>query len=95
VILIKNIYTLWGRKRFLLPVTYFLTNLVYLFTLRVTGMTRKNTMEEDRDMQPEKRDCNASPTLYLNICLCGRQTDLSVVDVRVGVQTLFGSIDRY
>jgi len=23
VILIKNIYTLWGRKRFLRPVTYF------------------------------------------------------------------------
>jgi len=21
-------------------------------------------MEEDRDMQPEKRDCNASPTLF-------------------------------
>jgi len=29
VILIKNMYTLWGRKRFLLPVTYFPTNLVY------------------------------------------------------------------
>jgi len=28
VILFKNIYTLWGRKRFLLPVTYFPTNLV-------------------------------------------------------------------
>jgi len=39
VILIKNIYTLWGRKRFLLPVTYFPTNLVYPFTLRVTGIT--------------------------------------------------------
>jgi len=38
VILIKNIYTLWGRKRFLMPVTYFLTNLVYPFTLRVTGI---------------------------------------------------------
>jgi len=38
VILIKNIYTLWGRKRFLLPVTYFPTNLVYHFTLRVTGI---------------------------------------------------------
>jgi len=36
VILIKNIYTLWGRKRFLLPVP---TNLVYPFTLRVTGIT--------------------------------------------------------
>jgi len=38
MILIKNIYTLWGRKRFLLPVTYFPTNLVYPFTLRVTGI---------------------------------------------------------
>jgi len=38
VILIKNIYTLWGRKRFLLPVTYFPMNLVYPFTLRVTGI---------------------------------------------------------
>jgi len=37
-ILIKNIYTLWGRIRFLLPVTYFPTNLVYPFTLRVTGI---------------------------------------------------------
>jgi len=27
--LIKNIYTLWGRKRFLLPVTYLTTNIVY------------------------------------------------------------------
>jgi len=38
VILINNIYTLWGRKRFLLPVTYLPTNLVYPFTLRVTGI---------------------------------------------------------
>jgi len=30
--------TSWGRKRYFLPVTYFLTNLVYPFTLRVTGM---------------------------------------------------------
>jgi len=48
VILIKNIYTLWGRKCFLLPVTYFPTNLVYPFTLRVTGITtlhkKNNTM---------------------------------------------------
>jgi len=35
VILIGNIYTLWGRKRFLLPVIYFPTNLVYPFTIRV------------------------------------------------------------
>jgi len=38
VILIKTIYTLWGRKSFLLPVTYFPTNLVHPFTLRVTGI---------------------------------------------------------
>jgi len=38
VILIKNIYTLWGRKRFLLPATYFPKNLVYPFTLRVMGI---------------------------------------------------------
>jgi len=35
VVQIKYIYTLWGRKLFLLPVTYFMTNLVYPFTLRV------------------------------------------------------------
>jgi len=54
VILIKNIrvYTLWGRKRFLLYVTYFPTNLVYPFTLRVTGITtRKNAIVEYRDYQ--------------------------------------------
>jgi len=38
VILIKNLYTLWGRKRFLRPVTYLPTNLVYPFTLQVTGI---------------------------------------------------------
>jgi len=43
VILIKNIYTLWGRERFLLPLTYFPTNLVYPFTLRVTGINTFNT----------------------------------------------------
>jgi len=30
-----NIYTLWGRNRFFLPVTYFPKNLVYPFNLRV------------------------------------------------------------
>jgi len=34
VTLIKNIYTLWGRKRFILPVTYFPANLVYLYSMR-------------------------------------------------------------
>jgi len=46
VILIKNIYTLWGRKRFLLPVTYFPTNLVYnlikLFNLKLTSLHPKS-----------------------------------------------------
>jgi len=40
ILVIKNIYTLWGRKRFLLPVTYFPTNTVYPFSLRLTGMTK-------------------------------------------------------
>jgi len=43
VILIRNIYTLWGRKRFLLPFTYFPTNLVYPFTIRVTGIIKPIT----------------------------------------------------
>jgi len=51
VIPIKNIYTLWGRERFLLPVTYFPTNLVYPFTLRVTGIKRKNAIVEYLDYQ--------------------------------------------
>jgi len=38
VILIKNIYILWGRIRFLQPVTYLPPNIVYPFTLRVTGI---------------------------------------------------------
>jgi len=37
VIMIKNIYSLCGWKRFLLPVTYLPTSLVYPFTLGVTG----------------------------------------------------------
>jgi len=41
VILIKNIYTLWGRKRFHLPVTYFPTSLVYPFTLLTTVLAGK------------------------------------------------------
>jgi len=47
VILIKNIHTLWGRTRFLLPVTYFPTNLVYPFTLRVTGIKIQFTKAEN------------------------------------------------
>jgi len=39
VVLIKNIYNLWGRKHFFLPVTYFPMNIVYPFILRVTGIT--------------------------------------------------------
>jgi len=49
------------------------------------------------------RNLFAPPTLDLNMWLCGRKTDLSVIRVRVGVawalkwawQTYFGSIDRY
>jgi len=36
-----------------------------------------------------ERDCNAPPTRNLNIWLCGRQTDLSVVGVKVGLVNLF------
>jgi len=36
-------------------------------------------------MQAAKRDCNAPPTRDLNIWLCGRQINLSVMGVRVGV----------
>jgi len=49
VILIKNIYTLWGRKHFFLPVIYFPTNLVYPFTLRVTGIITMSTFETQND----------------------------------------------
>jgi len=42
LILIKNICTVLGQKRFLLPVKYFITNLVYSFTLRVMGITRED-----------------------------------------------------
>jgi len=44
-ILIKNIYTLRGRKRFFLPVTYFPTNELYPFTLRVTGLKTAETWD--------------------------------------------------
>jgi len=40
-------------------------------------------------MQAAKRDCNAPHTRYLNIWLCGRQTDLSFMGVRVGVANFF------
>jgi len=58
VILIKNIYTLWGRKRFLLPVTYFPTNLVYPFTLRVTGIIIKKVSVQAR-ISSEKTEVSA------------------------------------
>jgi len=47
VILIKNIYTLWGRKRFIVPVTYFATNLVYPFTSRVAGINSSKTRNKN------------------------------------------------
>lgn len=43
MILIKNIYTLYSRKRFLLRVTYISTNLEYPFTPRVTGIRSKKS----------------------------------------------------
>jgi len=38
VILIKNLYTVWGRNRFHLLITYFLTNIEYPFNVRGTGI---------------------------------------------------------
>jgi len=55
VILIKNMYTLWGRKRFLLPVTYFPTNLVYPFTLRVTGIKIEHILQMGADINVRKK----------------------------------------
>jgi len=40
-------------------------------------------------MQSEKRVCNAQPTRDLKIWFCGRQTDLSVMGVRVGAANVF------
>jgi len=42
------------------------------------------------EMLAAKRDCNAPPTRDLNIWFCGRQTDLSVMDVRVGGKLFLG-----
>jgi len=39
---------LYSRKRFLLPVTYFSTNVVYPFTLRVTDIIIKLTQNIDK-----------------------------------------------
>jgi len=58
VILIKNIYIyniLWGRKRFLPPVTYFPTNLVYPFTLRVTSNIRLSEKFEAKHLKDHKK----------------------------------------
>jgi len=43
----------------------------------------------DGDMQAARRHCNAPPIRYLNIWLCGRQTDLSGMGFRMGV---FGAV---
>jgi len=40
-------------------------------------------------MQAAKGDCNAPPTPELNIWLCGRQADLSVMGIRVGLANCF------
>jgi len=66
VILIKNMYTLWGRKRFLLPVTYFPTNLVYPFTIRVTGIKRIvwQKLLKIKIIKIEKRSKTIPPEFY-------------------------------
>jgi len=43
----SRIYIFYGvENRFLLPVTYFPTNLVYPFTLRVTGIKKDPTLKK-------------------------------------------------
>jgi len=43
-------------------------------------------------MQAAKLDCNAPPTSDLNIRLCGRHTDLSVMEDGVGVANFFWAL---
>jgi len=45
----------------------------------------RDSTQGDEDMPAAKRDWNAPPTRNLNIWICGRQTDLSDMGVRVGV----------
>jgi len=52
-------------------------------------VTQLKGVKGDGDIKAEKRDCNAPLTRDLSIWLCGRQTDLSVMDVRVGVANFF------
>jgi len=42
-----------------------------------------------KTLKGAKRDCSAPPTRYLDIWLFGRQKDLSVMDVKVGVANFF------
>jgi len=50
LILIKNMYFLCGRKCSLLPVLYFLNNLVFnSFTLRITDILRTQNVEGTLD----------------------------------------------
>jgi len=87
--LIKNIYTLWGRKlpdqeyiylmgseTLPLPVAYFPTNLVYPFTLRVTGINRENmsclhgASNGYNNMQLHRRNrLETGINICINICL--------------------------
>jgi len=53
-------------------------------------VTQLKGQKGDGDVQAAKQDCNAPPTHDVNIWLCGRQTDLRVMGVRVDV-----SIDSY
>jgi len=63
--ILQNIYTLWGRKRFLLPVTYFPTNLVYQFSLRVTGIKIESLVNMERPIN----DKSFSPVVIVFIGL--------------------------
>jgi len=70
VILIKKMYTLWGRKRFLLPVTYFPTNLVYPFTLRVTGINIQ--LADPRFNAPQRVDLLIGVSLFFEMLCVGQ-----------------------
>jgi len=47
VILIKNLCTLSDRKVLIFPVTYFLTNQIYPFTVRETGIQINNLNHQE------------------------------------------------
>jgi len=74
VMLIKNIYTLWGRQRLLHCVANFWLKSIYPLQgyNKEERVTQLKGPKGNGDMQPAKRDWNAPPSCDLNIWLCGR-----------------------